>query len=114
MIVLAWRQERLVRRAVGARHRAPRMKRTTARRVRRARYIATEYHPIPPRAGDREGDGGNQRLRIRMRWALGDRLAVPDLHDLAEVHDTDAVRDMRDDGEVVRDEEIGEAELALE
>ena len=41
-----------------------------------------------------------------------ERLAVGDLHDLAEVHHRDAVGDVADDGQVVGDEEVGEAELA--
>ena len=36
------------------------------------------------------------------------------LHDLAEVHDRDPVGDVPDDCEVVRDEEVREAELALQ
>ena len=35
-----------------------------------------------------------------------------DLHDLAEVHHRDPVGDVADDGEVVRDEQVGEPELA--
>ena len=37
-----------------------------------------------------------------------------ELHDLAEVHDRDPVGDVPDDREVVRDEEVGEVEVALE
>ena len=37
-----------------------------------------------------------------------------ELHDLAEVHDRDPVGDVPDDGEVVRDEEVGEVEVALQ
>ena len=37
-----------------------------------------------------------------------------DLDDLAEVHHRDPVRDVADDGEVVRDEQVGQAELGLE
>ena len=36
------------------------------------------------------------------------------LDDLAEVHDRDAVGDVAHDGEVVRDEEVGQAELVLQ
>ena len=39
---------------------------------------------------------------------------MPDLHDLAEVHHGDAVGDVSDDREVVRDEEVREPELVLE
>src|SRR5439155_15776773 len=37
-----------------------------------------------------------------------------DLDNLAEIHDRDAMADVFDDSEVVRDEEIREAELALQ
>ena len=37
-----------------------------------------------------------------------------DLDDLAEVHDDDPRRDVTDDGEVVRDEEIRQVEVALQ
>ena len=37
-----------------------------------------------------------------------------DLDDAAEIHHGDAVADMGDDGEIVRDEQIGEAVLALQ
>src|SRR6516225_5673896 len=39
---------------------------------------------------------------------------VGDLDDLAEIHDRDAVADVLDDREIVRDKEVGEAELALQ
>ena len=37
-----------------------------------------------------------------------------DLDDLAEIHDGDAVADVLDDREVVGDEQVGQAELALQ
>ena len=37
-----------------------------------------------------------------------------DLDDLAEVHHRDAVGDVADDGEIVRDEQVRQAELGLE
>ncbi len=42
------------------------------------------------------------------------RALVGDFDDLAEIHDRDAVADVLDDGEVVRDEEVGEAEFVLQ
>ena len=42
------------------------------------------------------------------------RPLVGELDDLAEVHDRDAVRDVLDHREVVRDEEVGEARAPLE
>ena len=45
---------------------------------------------------------------------LVERLRVADLDDAAEVHDRDPVGDLADHREVVRDEDVGEVELALE
>ena len=45
---------------------------------------------------------------------LVDLRARADLDDLAQVHDCDAVGHVADDREVVRDEEVGEAEITLE
>ena len=39
---------------------------------------------------------------------------VGDLDNAAEIHHRDAVADMGDDGEIMRDEEVGEAVLALQ
>ena len=55
-----------------------------------------------------------QRLRVRMRRLLVDLVLRPDLDDLAEVHDGDAVGDVADDRQVVRDEDVRQAEVALE
>ena len=45
---------------------------------------------------------------------LVDRLAVAELDDAAEVHHGDAVGDLPDHRQVVRDEDVGEVELALQ
>ena len=39
---------------------------------------------------------------------------VPDLDDLAEIHDRDAVGDVANDREVVRDEDVRQPEVALQ
>src|SRR4051794_18902305 len=49
-----------------------------------------------------------------MRRLLVDRLLRADLDDLPEVHHGDAVRDVTDDGEIVRDEDVRQPEVALE
>ncbi len=49
-----------------------------------------------------------------MHGRLVQRLAVRQLDDLAEVHHGDAVRDVPDDREVVRDDHVRETELVLE
>jgi hypothetical protein len=63
-------------------------------------------------AGDR--DAGEQAARVgvlRVGEELGGRRA---LHDLAGIHDRDAVGDARHHAEVVRDEQDAEAELLLD
>ncbi len=70
-----------------------------------------------PRAGDFRiwfEDRGEQRLRVRVARRVVDRVAVADLDDASGIHDGDALRDVADDREVVGDEEIGQAELALQ
>ena len=53
-----------------------------------------------------------QRLRVRMGRALVDVVARADLDDLAEVHHGDPVGHVADDGQVVRDEDVRQAEVA--
>src|SRR5829696_619045 len=72
--------------------RAARMEAAAAWRIHRARNVALEHDRLPRAA----------------------ELAVGDLGDLAEVHDHDAVRDVTDDVQVVRDEDVGEAEIVLQ
>ena len=61
-----------------------------------------------------DGHGREQRLRVRH-----ERLAIQiggrrELDDLAEVHHGDAVGDVLDDREIVRDEQVGEPAVALQ
>jgi hypothetical protein len=49
-----------------------------------------------------------------VRRAAEELVAVGDLHHLAEVHDRDPVRDVPDNGQVVRDEHVGNAEPLLQ
>ena len=49
-----------------------------------------------------------------MLRVLVDRLALADLDDLAEVHDGDAVGDLPDHRQVVRDEDVGQVEVTLQ
>ena len=57
---------------------------------------------------------GEKRLRVGMKRFLVDALRVAELDHLAEVHDGDAVGDVLDDAQVVRDEDVRQAKLALE
>ena len=66
----------------------------------------------PRRVGD--GHGGQQLLRVGVLRVAEDRLARPDLDDLAEIHHRDPVADALDHRHVVRDEQVGEPELRLQ
>ena len=49
-----------------------------------------------------------------MLWRAGEGAGLAALDDLAEIHDHNRVAHMRDRGEVVGDEQIGEPELGLQ
>ncbi|EGJ74926.1 putative peptide ABC transporter ATP-binding protein [Streptomyces sp. Tu6071] len=110
------REHRVLHRALLLRLEAPRPEVAAARRVGRRGHVPREDDPLavlaPRGVGDR--DGGEQRLRVGVRGVLVDLLVRARLDDAAEVHDGDAVGDVADDREVVRDEDVGEVELLLE
>ena len=62
----------------------------------------------------RDRDGGQERLRVGVLGSRVDLLGRADLDELAAVHDGDAVAHRADDGEVVRDEQVGEPEVVLQ
>src|SRR5262245_50364748 len=84
------------------------------RRVDRARHVTLEQDPLAlhGRIGNRHRR--QERLGIRMARVGVELLRRRDLDDLAQVHHCHARRDVLDDREIVRDEEIGEPELRLE
>src|SRR5690606_33097648 len=55
----------------------------------------------------RSWDGGKEILCVRMRGSLEDRPGVALLDDLASPHHNDAIREVANDRQVVRDEKIG-------
>ena len=59
-------------------------------------------------------NGAEQRFRVGVRGVLEDFFDGADFDDASEVHDGDLVGDVADDGEIVADEEVGEAEFFLE
>ncbi len=66
-------------------------------------------------AGQREiRHRGEQHPRVRMLRRREQTARRRELDDASQVHHADAVGDVVNDGEVVRDEQIGEAELALQ
>ena len=58
--------------------------------------------------------GGEERLRVGMPRLRGDDARGTGLDDAPEVHHGDHVAHVRDGGQVVSDEEVGQAELALQ
>ena len=96
--------------------RTTRMEAAGGRRVERARDVPHEHDLLARaperRIGDRhrrEQGAAVRMLRRRVQLLLG-----AGLHRLAEIHDHDAVRDVPDDVQVVRDEDVREVEIALE
>src|SRR5262249_35766982 len=68
----------------------------------------------PRRAGARARKALEQAARIRMARVIEERLCRRALDDLARVHNDDDARELRDDPEVVRDEEDTHLHLVLE
>lgn len=60
------------------------------------------------------GDGVDERLRVRVPRVRHDLLGGPLLHDPAQVHDADPVGHVLHDGQVVADEQVGQAQLLLQ
>ena len=91
-----------------------RMEGAARRRVDRARNIALQqvFLALDPRIGDR--DRSQQGFGIRMQRAREQGLLVCILDDLTEIHHRDAVTDVLDHGEIVRDEEVRKVFLALQ
>ena len=62
----------------------------------------------------RFGDGGDEGLGVGVFRVFVDFFSGSCFDDFAEVHDGNAVRDVFDDGEIVRDEEVGEFSFFLQ
>ena len=77
--------------------------------------VAGENDPVAPAFSSRvwDGDGGEKGLSVRVEGFGVESVAGSEFDDLAEIHDGDAMAHSADDGEVVGDEEIGEAEAIL-
>ena len=84
-------------------------------RVERARHLARRARS--PRAARRDGSAARRRTAPSCRDAaalVGERARLAALDDLAQVHDHDRVAHVGDGGEVVGDEEVGQAEPRLQ
>ena len=90
-----------------------RMERAARRNVCRAWQITLDKHMLllNQRIGDRHS--GKQGLRVRMQGVSVKVLVGSNLHERAQIHDTDAIGNHLDDSEVVGDEEVGQVVLFL-
>ena len=107
-------ERRVVDPAALDRVRAAARETASARDRARARQIAGEAVPVAGLVGMRGRDRGQERPRVGMGGPAEQVVGAGDLHDAAEIHHRDAVRDVTHDREIVRDEEVGEAELGLQ
>ena len=84
--------------------------------VCRARQVAREQDrlALPLDDGVRNRHRREQGDRVRVERVVVQLVRRRDLDDHPEVHDGDPVRGVPNDGEVVRDEEVGELELVLQ
>ena len=84
------------------------------RRVDRAGWLAHQGHRRPGGLGVRLHRRGQQRRRVVVGRRLVEDVRRCDLAQAAEVHHGDAVTDVLDHGQVVRDEQDGQVVLLLQ
>src|SRR5690606_37628576 len=109
-------QQRLFHRAFLAGAFAAGTEAAAARRVDRAWQLPLVKLLFPHHGLARIGHGKclQQQLGIVMPRPLENGLAIGNLDDIAKIHHRDPVGDMVDHREIVRDEEIGQAEPFLQ
>ena len=93
---------------------AARMEIAAAGRVGGIGDLATEDNLIFFEAGIGLGHSRQERLGIRMLGVKIERFGIGEFNDFADIHDGDAVGDVLNDAEVVRDEEISQFQLFLQ
>ena len=82
------------------------------RRNRTGRIDIAHRQRLALSADSRLGNCSHQRLRIGVQRLAPKRAPVRQFDDLAEIHDGDAIRDMLDHGQIMRDKEIADVELS--
>ena len=100
--------------ADGLRERAARVEAAAGRRVDRVRRIAGDRGRLGTVVGVGRRHRGQQRAGVGMRRLVPDVIDRAEFDDLAEIHHQHAVRNVADDVEVMADEQIGQAEFALQ
>ena len=116
MSVSSVREARSLPGALVGREAASGPERTTARHVEGRRYIALQNDALVGLCldGVRHADRRQQGIGVGVDGVRVEFIGVGDLHDAAEVHDRDAVRNVVDHQQVVGDEQVGDSELLLE
>src|SRR5437868_11446001 len=94
--------------------RATRVKAATRWRIQRARNLAWQDDFLAPLVGVGWQCRREQRLGVGMLRRAGESARLAALDDPAEIHDDYHVAHMRDGGEVVGNEQVGEPELGLQ
>ena len=89
-------------------------KNAAGRRIQRRRQLAFEHDPLPPRDARHARRRRQQRLRVGVQRPREDALLGSLLHDEAQVHHQHVVRDVAHHAQVVRDEQVGQAQVALQ
>src|SRR6056297_161662 len=90
------------------------LERTARRWVDRARDASFEEDPVGLPVRVRVGDRRKQTFRVGVERRREDVLDVAELGDFSEVHHGDAVTDVPDDTDIVRDEQIRDILLGLD
>lgn len=85
----------------------------TFRRIDRSRRVAHETNTRAFGARGRNWNRSKQRLSIRVQRTCEYLFGPGFFHDFAKIHHRHSIRDMLDDGQVVRDEKISEIEPLL-
>src|SRR5260221_2799574 len=93
---------------------AARVEGAAGRRIERRGEFALQHDALALLAEIDTRRRGEQGLRVRVERALEDRLLRYLLGRPAEIHDEKIIGDVADDAEIVRDEEVGQAELVLQ
>src|SRR5712692_2961952 len=92
---------------------AARVEAAPRRRLDRARHVALEQDALALDRGVGDRHRGQERLGVGMLRVVVELLGRRDLHDLAQVHDRHARRDVLHHGQVVGDEQVRQVELLL-
>ena len=95
-------------------HEAACMEHTAGWWIRRAREIALQQNLLSFRMAVRYRNRRQQRLGLWVRRIVKQLLLIRELHDMTEIHDHDTIRDVLDDTQIMRDEDVGHAHRFLQ